>query len=299
MRLLAAADNVAGEVTFTGVELLNFRPYLAVATARRRRLPREAGRPEVPRRRGRHRARLRPDRVPRRRERQRHERRRPPPGRPVASSSTSSPSRTPRDRSAPSPPPPCRCAWSCRASRPPPPRCTAAPSPNRPTMADGRGRPDRPPRSRWPRATTRIVAQGILGPARPGPPGDRLQPAGRRLEPHGLAGHARRDGARPEPGRRRVSRGSAACAGRPWRPARRVQVDLPALTIAIADAGPTRQTRPRRAPPPAPASRPPIPAATAGSGPSAVVVSAWACSAFGIWQRAAAASRPDNILLSS
>ncbi len=31
MRLLASAENVAGEVTFPGVELLNFRPYLAVA----------------------------------------------------------------------------------------------------------------------------------------------------------------------------------------------------------------------------------------------------------------------------
>ncbi len=32
MRLLASADNVSGDVTFPGVELLNFRPYLAVAT---------------------------------------------------------------------------------------------------------------------------------------------------------------------------------------------------------------------------------------------------------------------------
>lgn len=32
MRLIASRENVAGEVTFPGVELLNFRPYLAVAT---------------------------------------------------------------------------------------------------------------------------------------------------------------------------------------------------------------------------------------------------------------------------
>jgi hypothetical protein len=34
MRLLASADNVVGEINFPGVELLNFRPYLAVAMHR-------------------------------------------------------------------------------------------------------------------------------------------------------------------------------------------------------------------------------------------------------------------------